>query len=1180
MEKQTKVFISYSHDTDAHRERVLALSERLRLDGFEAQLDQYVNGTPEEYWPRWMLNRLDEAAFVLVVCTETYYWRFRGHEQPGRGHGVDWEGAIITQEIYNSRSRTVKFVPVLFETTHKGFIPEPLSGHTHYMLGSEADYERLRDFLDGCAGVEPGPVGTRPKRERRRSSPLTFDESSSSVFQPKISPPRLPARSGAQKLFGRNEELEQLNEALVEPHTHLVQLVAWGGVGKTALVTEWMTNLAAKGWRTEAGDEIRYFDWSFYSQGTRDRSSVSSDTFIATALAFFGDPDPQSGSPHDRGARLAQLINQQPTVLILDGMEPLQYGPGPLVGCLQDPALLALLKGLAQHLAGGVCLVTTRERLVDLDPFQDKTVMVRELEHLDDAHGAKLLHHAGATRRGEATIDPKNPELRTASREVRGHALTLNLLGAYLKRAHGGDIRRRDRVRFWEADRQAQGGHAFRVIAAYEQWLGDSTAVAKDGWIGGKGTGSAGSPGAVSVPFPSVKGVLVGIINFPRLAVSLIILHMSLLCLKIGLLFTEPNFLILDGRFNLGMAKFLRAVGNSLHKIGNYIAADDDPPRKAKAEENQRNAEVANRQRMLTILHLLSFFDRPAPDDALAALRRAPAIPGLTDSLVDITQEDWNIALESLRDLGLVSGQMDTHPLVRAYFAEQLGGTSAWKDGHRRLYEHLTQSSPHQPHTLEGLQPLYQAVAHGCQAGLHEKACADVYRDRILRGTGHGGFYSTKTLGAIGADLGAVACFFTHPWRELSGNLSSEQQAWLFNEAATRLRALGRLREALAPMRAGLEMCIRQEDWGQAARSAGNLSQLELTLGALELALADAERSVAFADRSENAFQQMGKRITYADALHQAGESARALALFRVAEEIQAEAEPDSPRLYSVRGFQYCDLLLSDAERVAWRVWMGIGPARGEAGEISEMGPGAPTLSPHGIPVDVGGTQEFDARIADCDRVTARAEQWIEWRSSADSVLDIALDHLTLARAGFYRALLSTQADGEISGGWEFSRRDVGTQTLLQPAPTGIPEPDPATNSNPKFPLSPEIRTHLTAAIHGLRGAGMMDDLPRGLLTCAWYRAATGDGAGALADLEEAWAVAERGPMPLFQADILLTRARLFGGLGIENSYPWGSALEDLGEARRLVEKHGYHRRDEELTEAEAIIGQEHRCGK
>jgi len=56
-----KVFISYSHDSDEHRERVLSLAERLRADGIETLLDQYVNGSPPQRWFRRIL--FPELAF-------------------------------------------------------------------------------------------------------------------------------------------------------------------------------------------------------------------------------------------------------------------------------------------------------------------------------------------------------------------------------------------------------------------------------------------------------------------------------------------------------------------------------------------------------------------------------------------------------------------------------------------------------------------------------------------------------------------------------------------------------------------------------------------------------------------------------------------------------------------------------------------------------------------------------------------------------------------------------------------------------------------------------------------------------------------------------------------------------------------------------------------------------------
>lgn len=185
-----------------------------------------------------------------------------------------------------------------------------------------------------------------------------------------------------------------------------------------------------------------------------------------------------------------------------------------------------------------------------------------------------------------------------------------------------------------------------------------------------------------------------------------------------------------------------------------------------------------------------------------------------------------------------------------------------------------------------------------------------------------------------------------------------------------------------------------------------------------------------------------------------------------------------------MRGFQYCDFLLSDAERIAWQY----------------------------LPV----IKHTTSVTISCDAVIERSLQTLEWgKQNRLSLLDIALNHLTLARATIYKAC----------------------------AVSSIPQ---ATHN------------HIAAAVDGLRASGEMDELPHGLLTRAWIRFLSGDETGCREDLDEAWEIAERGPMPLFQADILLYHARLFRDRAA------------LAEARRLIEKHGYHRRDEELADAEA----------
>lgn len=165
------VFISYSHDSDAHRQRVLDLSTRLRHDGYETRIDRYVPGSPTEGWPRWMLNQLDEATHVLVVCTATYYRRFRGQEAPGVGKGVDWEGGAITQELYDGKSLNTRFIPVVFDPADTAHIPEPLRSSTHYRPTDDVAYEQLLDAIAGTAGLEPAPVGVRKPRKRKTSDP-------------------------------------------------------------------------------------------------------------------------------------------------------------------------------------------------------------------------------------------------------------------------------------------------------------------------------------------------------------------------------------------------------------------------------------------------------------------------------------------------------------------------------------------------------------------------------------------------------------------------------------------------------------------------------------------------------------------------------------------------------------------------------------------------------------------------------------------------------------------------------------------------------------------------------------------------------------------------------------------------------------------------------------------------
>jgi hypothetical protein len=91
-------------------------------------------------------------------------------------------------------------------------------------------------------------------------------------------------------------------------------------------------------------------------------------------VSWFGDSDPRLGTAWEKGERLAKLVARRRTLLVLDGLEPLQNPPGPQEGRLRDPSLQALLGGLATFI-NGLCVITTRMPVADLANGERRSVL-------------------------------------------------------------------------------------------------------------------------------------------------------------------------------------------------------------------------------------------------------------------------------------------------------------------------------------------------------------------------------------------------------------------------------------------------------------------------------------------------------------------------------------------------------------------------------------------------------------------------------------------------------------------------------------------------------------------------------------------------------------------------------------------------------------------------------------
>jgi hypothetical protein len=165
MSEHPTCFISYSWDSETHKDWVRNLATRLRQDGVDVTLDQW-HAVPGDQLPQFMERAVRENDFVLIICTEEYLPR--ANERRG---GVGYEGDIITGEAFILREHR-KFIPILRQGKWKDAAPSFLMGKFYIDLSSdpysEAQYERLLKTLLNMSDSPP-PLGPIPWERIKQS---------------------------------------------------------------------------------------------------------------------------------------------------------------------------------------------------------------------------------------------------------------------------------------------------------------------------------------------------------------------------------------------------------------------------------------------------------------------------------------------------------------------------------------------------------------------------------------------------------------------------------------------------------------------------------------------------------------------------------------------------------------------------------------------------------------------------------------------------------------------------------------------------------------------------------------------------------------------------------------------------------------------------------------------------
>ena len=386
-----KVFISYSHDSPEHENRILGLSDQLREQGIDCIIDQYEQ-SPEEGWPLWCEKQVQAASYVLVACTETYLRRLRKQEESWRGLGATWEGHIITQELYNTQGKNDKFIPIIFCPNDVQFIPLSLQGFTHYQLedGYDALYRRLtaqsliiKPTLGSLKGMAPNPPFTSQPRLNRRQN---FD----SLWN---------VRFRRNSFFtGRERVLTDLRTALRKSRS--AALSGLGGVGKTHTAVEY------------AYRHRRLYTAVFWAEAESRETLLASFVSIAVMLKL---PSAQAKEQELAAQDVKRWLESNPRwLLILDNADD-----------------LSLVQTFLPSQLNGYVLLTTR---VYATTALAQRVSLREMT---PEEGALLLLRRAALIRRDAPIteatDADRDSAIQLSIEMGGLPLAIDQAGAFIE---------------------------------------------------------------------------------------------------------------------------------------------------------------------------------------------------------------------------------------------------------------------------------------------------------------------------------------------------------------------------------------------------------------------------------------------------------------------------------------------------------------------------------------------------------------------------------------------------------------------------------------------------------------------------------------------------------------------------------------------------------------------------
>ena len=212
----------------------------------------------------------------------------------------------------------------------------------------------------------------------------------------------LPPISGL--LAGRREIIESLNKAYADPGTYCFCLHGFGGIGKTAILYKWFTDLVLD--KKHQCDGM--FAWSF--------DVVSSPVKCLAALSHYFGFELDDRKARDAGMAAYEHISRERAIVVLDGLERV-WAPRSDGHQSQNEWLDAFITHMSTGANKGLLVLSTRS----LDPRMKgvASVKLQEVGELDQPDRVKLLTQ-------ENSVEPAVAE--TIAENCGGYPLLLRLI--------------------------------------------------------------------------------------------------------------------------------------------------------------------------------------------------------------------------------------------------------------------------------------------------------------------------------------------------------------------------------------------------------------------------------------------------------------------------------------------------------------------------------------------------------------------------------------------------------------------------------------------------------------------------------------------------------------------------------------------------------------------------------